>query len=38
VHILRLGAPEPVAEIGPAAKDIVAHAVLDAVVDALRRP
>jgi phosphopantothenoylcysteine decarboxylase / phosphopantothenate---cysteine ligase len=38
VLILRRGTPEPMAEIGPAAKDVVAHAVLDAVVDALQRP
>lgn len=35
VHILVAGAEEPVAEIGPAGKDVVAHAVLDVVVTAL---
>lgn len=37
VHILRRGADQPVAEVGPASKDVVAHAVLDAVVGALGR-
>ena len=37
VHILRLGRTEPVCEIGPAGKDVIAHAVLDVVLDALNR-
>lgn len=31
VHILRRGEPDPVAEVGPAGKDVIAHAILDAV-------
>ena len=37
VHILRQGRTEPVCEIGPAGKDVIAHAVLDVVLDALNR-
>ena len=37
VHILRQGMTEPVSEVGPASKDVIAHAVLDVVVDALNR-
>ena len=33
VHILRQGLAEPVCEIGPASKDVIAHAVLDVVLD-----
>ncbi|MCA1781109.1 MAG: bifunctional phosphopantothenoylcysteine decarboxylase/phosphopantothenate--cysteine ligase CoaBC [Intrasporangiaceae bacterium] len=36
VHILRRGATEPVADLGPAGKDVIAHGILDAVVDSLR--
>jgi phosphopantothenoylcysteine decarboxylase / phosphopantothenate---cysteine ligase len=35
VHILRRDEAEPVAHIGPARKDVIAHGILDAVVGAL---
>ena len=35
VHILRRGQDEPVADIGPADKLVIAHGILDAVVDAV---
>ena len=35
VHILRRGSTEPVADIGPASKDAIAHGVLDVVAAAL---
>ncbi len=34
VHILRRGEDDPIADVGPAGKDVIAHAVLDAVRDA----
>jgi len=35
VHILRRGQHEPVADLGPAGKDVIAHGILDAVVAAV---
>ena len=34
VHILRRGEDDPIADVGPAGKDVIAHAVLDAARDA----
>ena len=31
VHILRRGERDPIADVGPAGKDVIAHAILDAV-------